>query len=680
MIEWAAAIRSLHLAAFSLLVGGLGFALLVARPAFKQSGAGALDICRRFERYQLKASWGALLGILFTSLPGLLFQVAAVADLSLSQVTAGDVSEVVTGTRYGRVWLLRLALLVLFAILLAAHRYNSRERGDRFIGWGTFLLACAALETLAFSGHAAAGEGKTLFIQVMADAAHLFAAALWLGGLAPLAVLLHWSRGGDSVSIAQEAVRRFSLLGTAAVPLILFTGWLNAQNMVGGFVALVGTSYGGLLLLKLAVILPLLGLAAVNLYRLKPGLLGLGPQASRHEFQTLLGWLKRSVVMEAGLGVFVLAIVGWMALTPPARHVQPSWPFSFRLTWVALQGGSNTRAEIFFGATLIAFGVIALSVAALRRRERYWTSGVALAGLAYGGAVILPALSIDAYPTTYMRPPVPYHAISVGNGLGLYRENCALCHGVAGYGDGPVAEKLVPRPTDLTAGHTGQHTAGDLFWWVSFGIPNTAMPGFGAALSPEERWDLINFIRALSAAEQARAMFAGVEPTPWLVAPDFAYLTAQGEAKSLRDHRGERIVLLALFTLPDSRQRLGQLDQAYPTFKSLGVEVLAIPGGGQPINSEEASFVRGLPVVTDGSPEAFEVYALFRRSFSEQGSFPEPPAPRHMEFLIDRQGYIRARWIPGEGAGWAEMKHLVREIERLNAEQTSVAAPDEHVH
>jgi len=88
----------------------------------------------------------------------------------------------------------------------------------------------------------------------------------------------------------------------------------------------------------------------------------------------------------------------------------------------------------------------------------------------------------------------------------------------------------VPKPADLTAKHAADHTAGDLFWWLSYGVKDTAMPGFAASLEEEERWDMINFVRALSYAERARQMSALVEPDPWLVAPDFVYRTLTDES------------------------------------------------------------------------------------------------------------------------------------------------------
>ena len=106
--------------------------------------------------------------------------------------------------------------------------------------------------------------------------------------------------------------------------------------------------------------------------------------------------------------------------------------------------------------------------------------------------VALPPVSVDAYPTTYRRSTVPYHAVSIANGAALYRAHCATCHGAAGRGDGPGGAGLPRRPADLTAPHTAEHTAGDMFWWLTHGIPAGGMPPFGArarrgrALGPDQ--------------------------------------------------------------------------------------------------------------------------------------------------------------------------------------------------
>ena len=87
------------------------------------------------------------------------------------------------------------------------------------------------------------------------------------------------------------------------------------------------------------------------------------------------------------------------------------------------------------------------------------------------------------------------------------------------------------------------------------------------------------------------------------------------------------------------------------------MKVLAIPKEIKEVLQLNTAF-KFVSLVTDGSREAFDTYALLRRSFSEQGTLPDPPVPPHMEFIIDRQGYVRARWIPRDGPGWDQWKIL----------------------
>ena len=109
------------------------------------------------------------------------------------------------------------------------------------------------------------------------------------------------------------------------------------------------------------------------------------------------------------------------------------------------------------------------------------------------------------------------------------------------------------------------------------------------------------------------------------------------------------------------------------------VKVLLVPRELSDVRGLDGQ-IKSLSLVTDGSREAFDAYALYRRSFSEQGTQPDPPVPPHMEFLIDRQGYVRARWIPRDGAGWDKLDNLFRDVDRLNQEKPSAPAPDDHVH
>jgi peroxiredoxin len=264
---------------------------------------------------------------------------------------------------------------------------------------------------------------------------------------------------------------------------------------------------------------------------------------------------------------------------------------------------------------------------------------------------------------------VPYTTTSIAAGNAVYAERCAVCHGPTGAGDGPAAPGLPRPPADLRAPHTGQHTAGDLFWWVSHGIARGGMPGFGGALSEEQRWDVINDIRFLASVEAARWMGPTVDPgRGWLVAPDFSYAVGPSRTRTLRDYRGQRHVLLVLYTLPASAERLAALAESYQLLATLGVEIIAVPMDASPDAIKELGAAARIlyPVVTEGSTD---IVATYRR-------FTEAP---HVEFLIDRQGYIRARWA-ARGSTERDVKLLVAEVQELNEEKVEAAPADEHVH
>ena len=102
--------------------------------------------------------------------------------------------------------------------------------------------------------------------------------------------------------------------------------------------------------------------------------------------------------------------------------------------------------------------------------------------LCLGLALALPPLAVDAYPTTYVRPTVAYTAASIVRGHALYRDHCESCHGPGGVSDGAAATGLTPQPADLTGRRVADHTAGDLFWWLTYGVRRSVMPGFGDRL------------------------------------------------------------------------------------------------------------------------------------------------------------------------------------------------------
>ncbi len=91
-----------------------------------------------------------------------------------------------------------------------------------------------------------------------------------------------------------------------------------------------------------------------------------------------------------------------------------------------------------------------------------------------------------------LRNPVKPTAASVEDGKRLFQIYCALCHGPDGKGGGPVATKFIPPP-DLTLEIFRQRPDGFIYATIRDG--GALMPGQAEALSPEERWHIVNYIR-----------------------------------------------------------------------------------------------------------------------------------------------------------------------------------------
>lgn len=148
------------------------------------------------------------------------------------------------------------------------------------------------------------------------------------------------------------------------------------------------------------------------------------------------------------------------------------------------------------GVLLVALAVFMLW-ASQRRRLPLWSAPAGLALFACGAALCLRVVLVDAYPTSYTANPLPPDPVVVAQGVALFGTHCSPCHGPTGRGDGPAAAALDGPAADLTADHVDDHTDGDIFWWLTYGMAGTAMPGFEGTLSDSERWQLIRFVRSL---------------------------------------------------------------------------------------------------------------------------------------------------------------------------------------
>jgi mono/diheme cytochrome c family protein len=88
---------------------------------------------------------------------------------------------------------------------------------------------------------------------------------------------------------------------------------------------------------------------------------------------------------------------------------------------------------------------------------------------------------------------------AVSEGVALFQDNCASCHGERADGHGTAAAGLTPPPanfrgTDVLARHSDAY----LFYRLTEGKPGTAMPSFRGALAEQERWAVIAYLRSLT--------------------------------------------------------------------------------------------------------------------------------------------------------------------------------------
>lgn len=116
-------------------------------------------------------------------------------------------------------------------------------------------------------------------------------------------------------------------------------------------------------------------------------------------------------------------------------------------------------------------------------------------GLPSEGSVPVQGLSLvlDHLPAN----PVPQDEVSLQRGQILYSTHCALCHGSAGLGDGPLSGYYGDRPpSDLTSPSVNAQFDGSLYRTISLGF--SRMPPLAENLTPRERWDVINYLRTLA--------------------------------------------------------------------------------------------------------------------------------------------------------------------------------------
>ena len=430
---------------------------------------------------------------------------------------AASFPAAIGATSFGHVWLGQLATVVVGVAVL---RWKP--------GWA--LAPCTAAVILqAGHSHALSMYGGPSLL-LLSDVVHLLAAGAWLGGLLPLLLAVQSlpPLGGAL------AARWFSPLGKACVIAMTITAVYQGWQLVGDVPGLVGTAYGEMAVVKLGLFGALFAFAVVNRYTFAPALLGSDPAAARRTF-------VRSIAVQTGFGLAVVLAAALLSNLPPALHEQPLWPFDRQFSLVTVEEDPEFKQIVAIALLELGLAALVLAVALSKRRFRVIAAVIA-AGVIWWAAPDLRLLSVPAYPTSFYRSPTAFAAASITRGAMLYPSNCAACHGAGGHGDGPLAASLPVPPADLTASHLWAHPDGELFWWLASGIEapdgQSAMPGFADKLSPDDRWALIDYVRANNAGVAKRE--TGQWPVP-VAAPALTATCADGQSVTLTDLRGKAV-------------------------------------------------------------------------------------------------------------------------------------------
>jgi mono/diheme cytochrome c family protein len=436
---------------------------------------------------------------------------------------------------------------------------------------------------------------------------------------------------------------RFSPIGLGCVLLLAGTGFAQGLQLIGSLPALFGTQYGHIALLKIALFLAALVLAAVNRLWLTDRLAMGATDAGRR--------LLVSVCSETCIGLTIVAAAAFMASSPPAAHTTPVWPFPWQFSLVTVNEDPELRREVIISLVAIGAALALLVGALLWRRLRL----VALAVLVLAVVLRGPSfslLAVEAYPTSFQTSPTGFAAASIVRGQALFARNCVACHGPDGNGNGPAAAALRIKPADLTQPHLWEHSDGEMFWWLTHGIDDPegglAMPGFGASLSPDDRWALIDYVRAHNAGVAGQQDAAFDVPVP---APAIAVTCAGLLASVMADLRGHAVHVVAGDAAP------------YEVPPQGGVSTIDLA-------LRDAATPREAGCVT-ADPAAWSAYAVLADL--------RPDELAGTEFLVDPNGWLRAVHRPGAAGGW-HTNDLIAAVRSIYASPIKRPSGAQHEH
>lgn len=297
----------------ALAVGALAVAHLLLGP--KEAAADEEKSLRAAHRRAFR--WATLggCGALAAGLGLLILQSVALTDGSLAEAVSSSVWwHLLSQTRYGALWVGRQGALL--ALTLGAVFV---KRPTRWTGAAAAALAAALAVVQALNSHSAALNDDRA-AAVAADALHLLAASVWIGGLFALLVTLPPIRlDPREKALARRAWRRFGVLAGAGLAVLVVTGLYSTGRQVASPDALLTTVYGQALMIKVLLIAAAGGIGLANALLLRAGAVPL----ARFEFwKRLPQRLPLLILAEAALGLVIFLAAAVITSAAPPRGTE----------------------------------------------------------------------------------------------------------------------------------------------------------------------------------------------------------------------------------------------------------------------------------------------------------------------------------------------------------------------
>lgn len=269
----------------SLLLGGLVFRYWIARPSEEVSA----DELRSVQSFTMRWIGFAAIGLVVVQILYLYVNTTvlmASAEISFKEAT-------------GAAFFVAGSIMLVAALACAI---VSRLEGS-YTAWLLTLFVLIVLTASLMTDHAASRiSGRIPLITL--TALHVGATTFWIGGLPFLLVALYVNREGAT---QWHLTRRFSQLALVSVIVLVSSGVCMSVAYVGSFDALVGTSYGLMLLAKIAMLLAMLALGGINFLMLR-----------KHRPDQVIPRLRRLVEAEVGIGITIVLSAASMTAQPPA--------------------------------------------------------------------------------------------------------------------------------------------------------------------------------------------------------------------------------------------------------------------------------------------------------------------------------------------------------------------------